>query len=76
MAIMLDGANNNKMINITAEEEGPPKYTSGVIVPIVAEGDPIGSVILLSKESNVKMSDLEKKIAETAASFLGKQMEQ
>lgn len=76
MAIMLDGTGGNKMINITADEEGQPRYASGVIVPIVAEGDPIGSVILLSKEANVKMSDLEKKIAETAASFLGKQMEQ
>jgi len=76
MAMMLDGTNGNKMINITADEEGQPKYASGVIVPIVSEGDPIGSVILLSKEPNVKMSDLERKIAETAASFLGKQMEQ
>ena len=62
MTIMLDGTNGNKMINITADEEGPSKYTSGVIVPIVAEGDPIGSVILLSKETNVRMGDLERKL--------------
>lgn len=75
-AMMLNVAGENKMINITADEEGAPKYTSGVIAPIVSQGDPIGAVLLLSKEPNVQMGDLEKKLAETAANFLGKQMEQ
>ncbi len=75
MTIIFDGENGNKAVNITADEEGPPKYASGVITPIVSEGDPIGAVIILSKESNAKMGDLERKVAETAASFLGKQME-
>lgn len=75
MTIVFDGNNGNRMVNITADEEGPPKYTSGVLAPIVSEGDPIGAVIILSKETNTKMGDLERKIAETAASFLGKQME-
>ena len=51
-----------------------PKYAAGV-VSIVSEGDPIGAVIILSKESDAKMGDLEMKISDTAASFLGKQME-
>lgn len=73
--LVFGGDNGNKMINITTDEEGQPRYTSGVLVPIIAEGDPIGTVIILSKEANTKMGDLERKIAETAASFLGKQME-
>ena len=32
-------------------------------------------VILLSKEANTKMNDVEKKVAQSAASFLGRQME-
>ncbi|MFZ7104728.1 MAG: stage V sporulation protein T [Peptococcaceae bacterium] len=52
------------------------KFMTEVIAPIIAEGDPIGAVIIGSKEANVKMSDLELKLAETAASFLAKQMEQ
>ncbi|HPZ71476.1 MAG TPA: stage V sporulation T C-terminal domain-containing protein, partial [Peptococcaceae bacterium] len=32
--------------------------------------------LIFSKESNVKFTDLEMKLAETAASFLAKQMEQ
>lgn len=75
-SILLSNTGDNKMINITADEEGVPKYTSGVIAPIISQGDPIGAVLLLSKEENVHMGDLEKKLAETAASFLGKQMEQ
>lgn len=51
-------------------------YGSFVVAPIVAGGDPIGSVILLNKNETTKMSDLEMKMAETAAGFLAKQMEQ
>lgn len=52
------------------------RYSSRVISPIVAAGDPIGAVMLISRDDNVKMGDMEKKLAETAAGFLGKQMEQ
>lgn len=47
-----------------------------VIAPIITGGDPIGTVVLLNKDESVKMSQLETKMAETAAGFLGKQMEQ
>ncbi|BAF58300.1 MAG: stage V sporulation protein T [Pelotomaculum sp.] len=57
-------------------EDGECKYSSEVIAPIIAEGDPIGAVILASKEPNVKMGEMELKLAETAAGFLAKQMEQ
>lgn len=56
------------------EEQG--EYTSQVIAPIIAEGDAIGAVLIVSKDSGEKFGDLELKLAETAASFLGKQMEQ
>ncbi len=51
-------------------------YTSFVIAPIIAGGDPIGTVVLLSKDESVKMANMETKMAETAAGFLAKQMEQ
>lgn len=51
-------------------------YSSYVIAPIIAGGDPIGSVILISKEEGHKMGQMEVKMAETAAGFLAKQMEQ
>jgi AbrB family transcriptional regulator (stage V sporulation protein T) len=52
------------------------KFKAQVIAPIIAEGDPIGAVILCSKEDGPAMGDLEIKLAETAAGFLAKQMEQ
>jgi AbrB family transcriptional regulator (stage V sporulation protein T) len=52
------------------------KFTAEVIAPIIAEGDPIGAVILASRDPNVKMGEMEQKLAETAAGFLAKQMEQ
>ncbi|GFN21756.1 stage V sporulation protein T [Moorellaceae bacterium AZ2] len=60
---------------IDTEGEGC-KFSAEVIAPIIAEGDPIGAVILCSKDPNVKMGEMELKLAETAASFLAKQMEQ
>lgn len=53
----------------------PEQYSSYVVAPIVAGGDPIGAVILLNK-AEAKMGELEMKMAETAAGFLAKQMEQ
>lgn len=58
------------------EDEERWDFSSMVVAPIVAEGDPIGAVILGTKEPERKMGDLELKLAETAAGFLGKQMEQ
>ncbi len=46
-----------------------------VIAPIIANGDPIGAVILFSKENELSGA-IEQKLAETAASFLARQMEQ
>lgn len=51
-------------------------YSSFVIAPIIAGGDPIGTVIMLTKDESVKMGQMETKMAETAAGFLAKQMEQ
>ncbi|GIQ67284.1 stage V sporulation protein T [Xylanibacillus composti] len=50
--------------------------SSFVVAPIISGGDPIGSVVMLNKEESAKMSQMEIKMAETAAGFLGKQMEQ
>jgi AbrB family transcriptional regulator (stage V sporulation protein T) len=57
-------------------ENGGCNYTSEVIAPIISEGDPIGAVVLASREPDIKMGEMELKLAETAAGFLAKQMEQ
>ncbi|MTI71269.1 MAG: stage V sporulation protein T [Firmicutes bacterium] len=66
---------NSKPIRVVSDELNPDAYTSEVIAPIVTQGDPIGAVILISKESDVKMDELETKLSETTAGFLSKQMQ-
>lgn len=51
-------------------------YTAQVIYPIISEGDAIGAVILTTKEEKIKMGEMEVKLAASAASFLGRQLEQ
>lgn len=67
--------NNNTSIPITKNEDNSKKNNSQVVYPIIADGDVIGTVILLSKDANVKMSEVEQKVVQSAASFLGTQME-
>lgn len=45
------------------------------MVPIVADGDTVGGVLLLSVDPAVEMGLAEMKTCETAASFLGRQLE-
>ena len=47
-----------------------------IVYPIIASGDVTGSVIMLSNNSNSFPTDTEIKLAQTAAAFLGKQMEE
>ncbi|MDE6312584.1 MAG: stage V sporulation protein T [Lachnospiraceae bacterium] len=59
---------------VSVAEQDMNEYRGEVICPIIAEGDAIGSVIILSKEE--KVGETEKKLAVSAAGFLGRQMEQ
>lgn len=51
-------------------------FSSTVMSPIIVEGDPIGVVVISNKEEGAEIGDLELKLANTASSFLAKQMEQ
>lgn len=80
---LLEGSMDSRKIIMETEsgsyeitKDHPEGISSFVIAPIIAGGDPIGTVVLVNKDDSVKMSDLESKMAETAAGFLAKQMEQ
>jgi hypothetical protein len=45
-----------------------------IICIISAEGDTIGTVVLLAQTAKTEMGNAELKIVETAANFLGKKM--
>ena len=67
--------NNGVSIPITKNDTKERKYNAQVVYPIISDGDVIGSVILLSKESKTKMTEVEQKVAQSAANFLGTQMQ-
>ena len=56
------------------DDEPEGMYNNQMITPILAEGDVLGAIIFLSPDK--KMGELESKLAQTAAGFIGKQMEQ
>ncbi|MDY4976601.1 MAG: stage V sporulation protein T [Clostridia bacterium] len=61
--------------NRTSVVDESDKYVVGMAVPIISEGDSIGSVVFFGTDQIPQLSDTEDKLAKTAASFLGKQME-
>jgi AbrB family transcriptional regulator (stage V sporulation protein T) len=64
---------DRSFVSILDEEiEG---VTAEVIAPIISEGDAIGAVALLSRETRAKMGDTETKLVAAATGFLGRQME-
>lgn len=79
----LYGIIENRNVYITGKgDKRPVKIWDGmdnlsgqVIAPIISEGDIMGAVIIIGKDENGIMGDVEHKLAASAASFLGKQME-
>ena len=61
---------------IPVVDEQPEFSGTQVIHPIISAGVAIGSVILLGKSDKDIMGTSEKLLAQTAAGFLGRQMEQ
>ena len=58
------------------EETDGSLYISQVIVPVINEGEASGAVLMISKQADINFSETELKVAQTAACFLAKQMEQ
>ena len=67
--------NSDKAMPITKNGNQERLNNAQVVCPIISNGDTIGSVILMSKDQKAQMNDVEKKVAQSAASFLGSQME-
>lgn len=68
-------ANGNGEGALIAEDNGEESYRfpSQLITPIIAQGDPVGAVVICGKDG---LGDIERKVAQTAAGVMAKQMEQ
>ncbi|MDR1328894.1 MAG: AbrB/MazE/SpoVT family DNA-binding domain-containing protein [Oscillospiraceae bacterium] len=63
--------NNERGLPLT---DGGEKYSADIAIPILSEGDVLGCVIFFS-DGGKQSGDAEYKLAQTAALFLGKQLE-
>ena len=70
---VLAATKDKSYCKISNDEE---EYAYEVITPIISEGDAIGAVIILTKDTKIKFGELEVKLAQSSAGFLGRQMEQ
>lgn len=64
-----------RMLPVTADDRAEG-YTAQIVAPILSDGEIIGGLILLTREAGAMMTDVDRKVAETTASIVGKQMEQ
>lgn len=55
--------------------DGEEKFCVSVAAPVVSEGDVMGCVLFICQNDGGACSDIEFTLAQTVASFLGKQME-
>lgn len=63
------------MMPVTTDDHSEG-YTAQIVMPILADGEIIGGLMLLSRETGTMMTDVDRKVAETTASIVGRQMEQ
>ena len=67
--------NSDMSMPITKNDKNEKKKNAQLVYPIISNGDTIGTVILMSKDANTKMNEVEKKVAQSAATFLASQMD-
>ncbi|MBR1692568.1 MAG: stage V sporulation protein T [Lachnospiraceae bacterium] len=65
---------DKKMVPVVDEQK--EEFKQQAVSPIICEGDVIGAVIIVDMDDKNKMGEVEKKLVQSAAAFLGRQMEQ
>ncbi len=73
--VMLNLSSGMKMIPMT-QDDRPEAYSAQIVAPILADGEIVGGLMLLSRESGLQMTNVDQKVAETTANIIGRQMEQ
>ena len=66
--------NDQDFVRITLDDQA--NYQTQAISTIISEGDAVGAVILCSQDDKETSGRTQEKLVQTAAGFLGKQMEQ
>ncbi len=66
--------NNSADHALYLEAEEVSRFIHEVIAPVISEGDPVGAVILGTRDRKAEMNESDLKLAETAALFMAKQI--
>jgi len=61
--------------NLFPAAEGVDKYGVSIAAPIISEGDVMGTMLFLTTDASQVHGEVELKLAQTVAGFLGSQME-
>lgn len=73
--VVVSAAGEGKPIPLVSGENDGSSYACQLIVPILSEGEVIGSVMVWDKDARATLGDTELKVAQSAANFLGCHME-
>ena len=64
-----------KMVPVTNDDR-VDNYSAQIIAPILADGEIVGSLIMINRDAGQQMTEVDQKVAETTANIIGRQMEQ
>ncbi|MBO5097544.1 MAG: AbrB/MazE/SpoVT family DNA-binding domain-containing protein [Agathobacter sp.] len=70
----VEAGEKKEMIKVTVDDE--KNYVRQVVATILANGDSIGAIVILSKDASRNQDELVLQIAKTSAVFLGRHLEQ
>ncbi len=73
--VMFNLSAGAKMVPVTNDDRAD-SYSSQIIAPILADGEIVGSLILINRDAGQQMTEVDQKVAETTANIIGRQMEQ
>ena len=74
-AVMKNLSDGERMLPLVQGDQ-IEQYTGQIIAPILADGEIVGCLMLAERESGVRMTAVDMKVAETTAVIIGRQMEQ
>lgn len=67
-------ADSKDLIRVSADDA--QGYARQAVATILSNGDSIGAIVIISKDATRNQEDLVLQVAKTAATFLGRQLEQ
>ncbi len=75
VTVLKNLSDGERMLPIVSDDQ-IEQYTAQIVSPILADGEIVGGLILVNRDSGAKMTNVDLKVAETTSAIIGRQMEQ